>query len=128
MKHPLGSQQKKLQMSHETHLVVSRSANITNLETFPENTFQNQQLEHTLGGFKNRHVHFVVICWTSTDLNGSRENKKPRCRTSGCLAKTSSKSHFLPSFVGAKPLPSAWIIPIRGGNLLLPQQKTHSKE
>lgn len=46
-------------MSPETHLVVSRSAAITNLETFPENTFQNQQLEHTLGGFKTRHMFIL---------------------------------------------------------------------
>ena len=68
----LGVSTKKLQMSHETHLVVSRSANITNLETFPENTFQNQQLEHTLGGFKKSPCSF---CGDLLDLNGPQRFK-----------------------------------------------------
>lgn len=69
-------------------------------------------------------IAMFILWWFlhSTDLQRFQGEQKSPGAARPVFAKTSSKSHFLPSFVEAKPLPSARKIPIRGGHFCFPNK------
>lgn len=116
MKHPLGSQQKKT-----SDVSWNAFGRFTQCRHHQSGNVPRKHLPKPTTGTHPRrlqnspYVHFVVICSFNGPqrLQGEQKTPVPHVR---CFGKTSSKSHFLPSFVEAKPLPSARKIPIRGGN------------
>lgn len=106
MKHPLGSQQKKT-----SDVSWNAFGRFTQCRHHQSGNVPRKHLPKPTTGTHPRrlqnspYVHFVVICSFNGPqrLQGEHKTPVPHVR---CFGKTSSKSHFLPSFVEAKPLPS----------------------